>query len=112
MSIFKSNNAEDKKLFFYSAMHSLGVLVYVSLVVLFISNAQNIFGKGDNALTGVVMLLLLVLSATITGSLVLGKPILLYLDGKKTEALKMLFFTIICLFILLLLAISGLLLLK
>ena len=90
----------------------MGVLVYVSLVVLFMSNTKNIFGEGDNPMIGVVMLLILILSASITGSLVLGKPILLYLDGKKIEAVKLLFYTIICLFILLLLAISGMLLLK
>ncbi|MEI6596790.1 MAG: hypothetical protein WCL13_01080 [bacterium] len=103
---------DNKKLFFYSALHSLGVLAYVSLVVLFMSNTKNIFGEGDNPMIGVVMLLILILSASITGSLVLGKPILLYLDGKKAESVKLLFFTIICLFILLLLAISGMLLLR
>ncbi|MDP2736884.1 MAG: hypothetical protein Q8O59_03880 [bacterium] len=103
---------EDKKLFFYGAAHSLGVLAYVSLVVLFMSNAQNIFGKGDNFMTGIIILLVFILSALITGSLVLGKPALLYLDGKKAEAIKLLFYTIISLFILLLLAISGMLLLK
>jgi len=112
MSIFKSNNTEDKKLFSLSVMHALGVLAYISLVVLFMNNAENIFGKGDNVMTGIIMLLIFILSALVTGSLVLGQPILFYLDGKKTEGIKMLFFTIICLFILLLLAISGFLLLK
>lgn len=103
---------DNKKLFFHGAAHSLGVLAYVSLVVLFMSNANNIFGKGDNIMTGVIMLLILILSASITGSLVLGKPVLLYLDGKKAEAIKLLFFTIISLFILLLLAICVMILLK
>ncbi|MFH1255542.1 MAG: hypothetical protein V1667_03695 [bacterium] len=102
----------NKKLFSLGALHSLGVLAYVSLVVLFMSNSQNIFGKSDNFLAGIIMLMIFILSALITSSLVLGRPILYYLDGKKTEALKMLFFTAVCLFILLLLAIIGLLLLK
>jgi len=112
MNIFKSNKTEDKKLFFYAAMHSLGVLAYVSLVVLFMSNAENIFGQGDNFLTGIIVLMVFILSALITSSLVLGRPILLYLDGKRAEAIKILIYTAICLFILLLLAINGMLLLK
>lgn len=103
---------EDKRLFFYGAAHSLGVLAYVSLVVTFMNNAQKIFGNDNPPLTGVVALLVFILSALITGSLVLGKPIMLYLDGKKTEAVKLLFYTGVSLFILLLLAMGGLLLLK
>jgi len=103
---------ENKKLISWSIVHSLGVLIYVSLVALFMNNAEKLFGKEDGPMTGVVALLLLVLSATITGSLVIGKPILLYLDGKKSEAIKMFFYTIASLFILLLLAIGGFLLLK
>jgi len=102
----------NKKLFFYGAIHSLGVLAYVSLVVLFMSNAQNIFGKDDNFMTGIVVLMVFILSALITGSLVLGRPILFYLDGKKAEAIKLLFYTMASLFILLLLAINVILLLK
>jgi len=112
MCIFKSNNLEDKKLFFYGASHSLGVLAYVSLVVLFMSNTKNIFGQGDNPMIGVIMLLIFILSASITGSLVLGKPILLYLDGKKAEAIKLLFYTIISLAIILALVILAYLGLK
>lgn len=102
----------NKKLFFFSALHSLGVLAYVSLVVTFMNNAQKIFGNDNPPLTGVVVLLVFILSALITGSLVLGKPIMLYLDGKKTEAVRMLVYTGVNLFILLLLAMGGLLLLK
>ena len=103
---------EDKKLFFYGVMHSLGVLAYVSLVVLFMSNAQNIFGKGDNFMTGIIILLVFILSALITGSLVLGKPILFYLDGKKEAGVRMLFYTIISLAIILALVILAYLGLK
>ena len=95
-----------------SIAHALGVLAYVSLVVSFMDNAQKLFGDDHPPITGVVALLVFILSALITGSLVLGKPLTLYLDGKKTEAVKMLFYTGASLFVLLLLAIGGLLLLK
>lgn len=84
----------------------------MSLVALFMNNAEKIFGKSDNAITPVIALLLFILSALITGSLVLGKPLMLYLDGKKAEAVKMVFYTGASLFVLLLLAIGALLLLR
>ena len=74
--------------------HSLGVLIYVSLIAAFLFNGQNIFGKDDKFLMPVAMLLLLVISATITGTLVLGKPILMYLDNQKPAAIKLFFYTI------------------
>ena len=77
------------------------------------NNAEKIFGKNDHPpMTGVVVLLVFILSALITGSLVLGKPIMLYLDGQKKEAVRMIFYTGASLFVLLLLAMGGLLLLK
>lgn len=92
---------EDKKLFLLSVLDSLGVLAYVSLVVLFMSKAEHIFGQGDNPIIGIIMLLLLVLSASITGLLVLGKPALYYLEGQKREAVRLLLYTIIDLVIIL-----------
>ena len=103
---------DNKKLIYYGAAHSLGVLAYVSLLVLFLNNAQKLFGKNDNVMTDVIMLLIFILSALITGSLVLGRPIMFYLDGKKTEAVKLLFYTTASLFVLFLLATGGLILLR
>jgi len=99
---------KNSKLILFSVFHALGVLAYVSLVVLFMNNAEKIFGKTDNHfLAPVIFLLLFVLSALITAFLVLGKPILLYLDGKKVEGVKLLFYTIISLAIILVLVILG-----
>jgi hypothetical protein len=81
-----------------SLLYSLAVVVYVFLVSLLMSNGQRLFGKVDNVISGVAMLLLFVFSAAVTGSLVFGKPILMYLDGAKKEAVKMLIYTIIWLF--------------
>ncbi|MFH0955992.1 MAG: hypothetical protein V1801_02155 [Candidatus Falkowbacteria bacterium] len=103
---------ENKKLFLLSILNSLGVLAYVSLVVLFMSNAQKIFGKNDNLMTGVIVLLIFILSALITGSLVLGRPILFYLEGKKAEGIKLLFYTIISLAVVLVIVILAYLGLK
>ncbi|MFA6447636.1 MAG: hypothetical protein WCW31_05295 [Patescibacteria group bacterium] len=72
----------------YSFLSSLGVLIYVSGVAWFLSNGEKIFGKSQSMGMPVAFLLVFVLSAAITGSLVFGYPVWQYLDGKKKEALK------------------------
>jgi hypothetical protein len=87
---------KNSKLLSYSLLHALGVLAYVLAISWFLSNIEKIFnnGKPDNFLAPAVMLILLVISATITGTLVLGRPILLYLENQKAEAIKMLSYTV------------------
>jgi len=41
-----------------------------------------------------LMLLVLVFSAALTGILIFGRPAIWYLDGKKSEALFLLFYTL------------------
>lgn len=78
-----------------SFINAGGVLIYVSLVAWVLSHGQAVLGnKPDNFLMPVMMLLLLIISASITGFLVLGKPILMYWDGRKKEALVLLFSTL------------------
>ena len=77
-----------------SLLHSLGVFIYIFAIALFFSNANKLFGAEDKFLMPVLMLLLLVLSATITGFLVLGKPIMLYMENQKENAVKLLVYTI------------------
>ena len=81
-------------LIIYGFVHSLGVLIYISLLAWFLFNGEQFFGQKKTFLIPVAMLMLLVLSAAITGALVLGKPILLYLDNQKSDALKLFFYTI------------------
>lgn len=111
--MIKYKSMKNSKLFLLSALHSLGVLAYVSLVVLFINNAEKIFGKEDNKyLAPMIFLLLFILSALITSLLVLGRPVYLYLEGKKMEGVKLLFYTIISLAVILALVILAYLGLK
>jgi len=63
-----------------------GVVLYVTAVSWFMLNAEDTFPKEDSLLQPLMMLLLFVVSATITSSLVLGRPIHLYLSGLKREA--------------------------
>lgn len=84
----------NSKLMIQAALSSVGVFVYVSGVAWILVNGERIFGKMQTPVGPVAFLLLLVLSATITGSLVLGRPIYLYLEGMKKEAVRLFFFTL------------------
>lgn len=79
---------------FQSFGHAALVFAYVAGVAWMMFNGQRIFGDVKSFWMPLILLLLFVLSATITGALVLGKPIFLYLDGHKSEALKFFFYTI------------------
>lgn len=80
--------------------HAILVAAYVSLISLVMSHGSQWFGQKDTALTPIAVLMLFVVSAAITGSIVLGRPILMYLDGQKKEALKFFGYTVGWLFIL------------
>ena len=53
----------------------------------------------DNFLGPVAFLLLFVLSAAITGALILGRPVVLYLENRKLEAVKLFLYTVGWLFV-------------
>ncbi len=80
-------------------MHSLLVILYIALVACIMSNAEHWFGQMNGAIGASAFLLLFVLSATIVGSLVLGKPLLLYLENEKKNALTLFFYTVTWLFV-------------
>lgn len=77
----------SKKILRDSFLAAAGEAAYVALVVTFLQNAQKFFGQVPEYLVAMSMILLLVISAAISGGLVLGKPILMYFDGQKKEAL-------------------------
>jgi len=89
----------DAKLLSCSLASSLSVLIYVVFIAWTMSNGEKLFGKMDNFWGPVAFLMLFVFSALMTGSLVLGWPIYLYLNDKKEEAIKLLFYNIGWLFI-------------
>ena len=80
--------------FLKSLLIAIGVFVYVSAVAWLGFNNQRIFGKPANFLTPLFVLLLFVISALVTGLLVLGKPVHLYLSGLKKEAFTLIFATL------------------
>lgn len=86
-----------KNSFKTALINSLGTAAYVALVAAIMTRGEQVFGSATGVLGGAAILLLMVLSALVVGSLVLAKPLMLYLDGSKKEAVKLLLQTIIIL---------------
>ncbi|MBI4117845.1 MAG: hypothetical protein HY453_02085 [Parcubacteria group bacterium] len=78
-----------KKILQQSFIHALLTLLYIFIVVNIFENGQEVFPNFSDRFKGFFMLTLFVLSAAVTGSLVMGKPILMYLEGQKSESIKM-----------------------
>lgn len=80
----------------FAGLNALGTALYIVLVASFLFYAPQFFvaKTEDTVFIPIAMLLLFVLSASVTGLLVLGRPVLWYLDGKKKEAVSLLMTTI------------------
>lgn len=78
---------------------ALGTVVYIVLVALLMQNAQSLFGAVSGVFGFVAFLLLFTFSATVVGALILGKPLTMYLNGEKKDAIAQLLATIGWLFI-------------
>lgn len=90
----------NKKIWIIAVLDGISTGLYVALVAVFMTYANNFFGEADSALGGIAILMLMVLSVAVVGTLILGRPLMMYLDGAKKEAVKTLGFTILVLFIL------------
>jgi len=87
------------KIFKTAFLNAIGTTLYIGAVGSFMYYGSMIkIGKRANFLAPIAMLLLFVFSAALTGSLIFGKPALLYVDGKKKEALTLLTYTLLIFF--------------
>jgi len=77
-----------------SFLNALGTVAYVSLVTMVMANGERIFNSISKTLGPIAFLTLFVLSASVTGGLVLGKPVLMYVNGQKSDAVKLFIFTL------------------
>ena len=91
---------------------ALGVFVYVFLVSLFMNNAAAVFGTDKSVWQPVAFLMLFVVSAAITGYIVLGKSVMLFLDGAKKEGVKLLMMTLGWMALIMFLVILGLIIFR
>jgi len=79
-----------KKLVKQSFLHAILAIAYIFCVATFFRTAEFLLGKEDNFFSPVIALMLLVLSAAIMAILFFGRPVQLYLDNQKKEALTFL----------------------
>ena len=81
-------------------LNALATALYIVLVASFVFYVPKIFAADgpDTVLAPVAMLSLLVFSAALTGWLVLGRPVLWYLDGRKREAVALFGYTLAAFF--------------
>ena len=70
-------------------VNALGTAVYIAVVSWFLFNSGQVFGKARNFWGLFALLLLLVISVVTVGTLVFGKPLLLYIEGKKKAGIDM-----------------------
>jgi hypothetical protein len=76
-----------------SFLNALGTIAYIVGIVLIMFNVVD--KTADNTIYAPMLaLMLFVLSAAVTGGLVLGRPVMLYLSDKKAEAIKLFLYTV------------------
>lgn len=81
-------------------LNAFGTALYISGVGGFMYYGSLIkIGRKNAFLAPIAMLFLFVFSAALTGYLIFGKPALLYIDGKKKDAITLLTYTLIFFFI-------------
>jgi hypothetical protein len=76
-------------------LDALGVLLYVVGLAWFLNNMQFWFNSTpDTWLAPAIAMMLFIISACATGSLVLLKPVLLYMEGDKKGAVSLFIYTL------------------
>ena len=91
-----------RKILPYAFLNALGTALYVVLVASFMFSLERIFADTpDNAniMAPVAMLMLLVFSVALVGSLIFGRAVIWYSDGKKKEAVYLVVWTLGILFV-------------
>lgn len=84
-----------KKLVLVSFIHAVCLAVYVAGISFVLNNGETIFGRTKfSFLAPFSFLMLFVFSAAVCGALVLGRPVMLFIENKKSESVKMFFYTI------------------
>ena len=79
----------------YALTNALGTALYVTIIASFIYvTGEGALGETKTVFIPIAMLMLFVFSAAFTGGLIFGRPVMWYLDGKKQEALSLLFYTL------------------
>ena len=82
-------------------MNALGVVAYTVAFAWIINCFHNWFGSAPIGWLGIALFLVLfIISACVTGALVLLSPVLLYMEGHKKDAMHLFAYTLVFLAIL------------
>ena|SRR3989344_5539249 len=87
-----------------AVVSALGVAAYVLAFTWLINNAEKWFGSQPVWIGPFLMLILFIISACVTGSLVLARPVMLYLDGQKNDAVYLFLSTVAALAVIVMIA--------
>lgn len=96
-----------EKLMLVALKQALGVAIYIMFVSILMNYGGKIVGDDKTFLGPIAFLMLFVISAATTGYLVVGKSILLYIDGAKKSAVRLFGLTVLWLVLFMLLAFLG-----
>ena len=72
----------------YAIINAALTTLYIALIssfVFYVPKALGLNNKPDSIIAPITMLSLLVLSVSIVGLLIFGRPVMWYLDGKKKK---------------------------
>ena len=104
-----------KDIFKHASLNAIGTAIYVVLVASFLFYVPKALGLNDTAdtvLTPILMLSLLVFSVALVGTLIFGRPVLWYLDGRKKDSITLLFYTLGVFFLIIMIAFLKIILFK
>lgn len=97
------------KTFKTAVINAFATALYIVLVSTFLFfGSENKIGAANVILVPITMLMLLVFSVSFVGFFIFGKPVLLYLDGKKKDAVRLFAYTLSIFFAITLLAVGSL----
>lgn len=86
----------------YALLNSLAVVAYIVLIAnfMFFMEGRGPIDDGATIWMPITFLMLLVFSVAFVGTMLFGKPLMWYIDGKKKDALNLLVWTLGIFFVL------------
>lgn len=81
-------------LFFRGLIQAVIAVAYIVIVVIVMNQSHNLFASNPEIISGVLMLLLFVVSVAVMALAVFGVPVMWYIDGKKKDAIELVLYTV------------------
>lgn len=91
---------------------ALGVVFYCAVVGTVMQNGSKIFGEKDTFMTPILVLTMFCVSVLTCTLIVFKRPYELFFNNKKKDAVDVVVYTVVSLFVILLVLFSSMLLLK